>query len=222
MRGFYFITDAGLSRAGNLSDVREAVAAGVRVVQYRDKHRHPDEIRQEARRLRELCREVLFLVNDRVDVALWVDADGVHLGQDDLPYEAARELLGPDKIIGITVHNVREAREVAARGADYLGVSPIFPTRTKADAGAAGGLGLLREIRREVAVPLIAIGGINLDNAREVIRAGADGLCAISAVVTRSQVRVEIARFQALFQESPATGGRRAAGRDKSRRGMTG
>jgi thiamine-phosphate pyrophosphorylase len=202
MRGFYFITDAGLSRAGNMSDVREAVAAGVRVVQYRDKHCHPDKLREEARLLRELCRKVLFLVNDRVDLALMVDADGVHLGQEDLPYEAARELLGPDKIIGITVHNLREAREAAARGADYLGVSPIFPTRTKADAGAAGGLGLLREIRREVAVPLIAIGGINLSNARQVIRAGADGLCAISAVVTRSQVRAEIARFQALFQES--------------------
>jgi thiamine-phosphate pyrophosphorylase len=202
MHGFYFITDAGLSRAGNLSDVREAVAAGVRVVQYRDKRGHPDKLREEARLLRELCREVLFLVNDRVDLALMVDADGVHLGQEDLPYEAARERLGPDKIIGITVHNVREAREAAARGADYLGVSPIFPTRTKADAGAAGGLGLLREIRREVTVPLIAIGGINLGNAREVLRAGADGLCAISAVVTRSQVRAEIAKFQALFQES--------------------
>jgi thiamine-phosphate pyrophosphorylase len=153
--------------------------------------------------LRQLCRQVLFLVNDRVDLALEVNADGVHLGQDDLPYARARELLGRSKIIGVTVHNVREAREAAQWGADYLGVSPIFPTRTKADAGAAQGLRLLREIRKEVALPLIAIGGINLTNAVEVIRAGADGLCAISAVVTRSEVRAEIARFQELFRGEP-------------------
>jgi thiamine-phosphate pyrophosphorylase len=203
MRGFYFITDAGLSRAGNVSDVAQAVAAGVRVVQYRDKHSQPEQARAEARKLRKLCRDVLFLVNDRVDLALEVEADGVHLGQDDLPYAAARRLLGPHKIIGLTVHNVREALEAVQLGADYLGVSPIFPTRTKADAGAAGGLRLLREIRRRVSLPLIAIGGINPANAREVIRAGADGLCAISAVVTGADVRAAIEEFQQLFADEP-------------------
>ncbi len=203
MRGFYFITDAGLSRAGNVSDVAQAVAAGVRVVQYRDKHSQPEQARAEAWKLRKLCRDVLFLVNDRVDLALEVEADGVHLGQDDLPYAAARRLLGPHKIIGLTVHNVREALEGVQWGADYLGVSPIFPTRTKADAGAAGGLRLLREIRGRVSLPLIAIGGINPANAREVIRAGADGLCAISAVVTGADVRAAIEEFQQLFADEP-------------------
>lgn len=203
MRGFYFITDAGLSRAGNVSDVAQAVAAGVRVVQYRDKHSHREQARAEAWKLKKLCRDVLFLVNDRVDLALEVEADGVHLGQDDLPYAAARRLLGPHKIIGLTVHNVREALEAVQLGADYLGVSPIFPTRTKADAGAAGGLRLLREIRRRVSLPLIAIGGINPANAREVIRAGADGLCAISAVVTGADVRAAIEEFQQLFADEP-------------------
>jgi thiamine-phosphate pyrophosphorylase len=203
MRGFYFITDAGLSRAGNVSDVAQAVAAGVRVVQYRDKHCQPEQARAEAWQLRKLCRDVLFLVNDRVDLALEVEADGVHLGQDDLPYAAARRLLGPHKIIGLTVHNVREALEAVQLGADYLGVSPIFPTRTKADAGAAGGLRLLREIRGRVSLPLIAIGGINPANAREVIRAGADGLCAISAVVTGADVRAAIEEFQQLFADEP-------------------
>ena len=203
MRGFYFITDAGLSRAGNVSDVAQAVAAGVRVVQYRDKHSQPEQAREEAWQLRKLCRDVLFLVNDRVDLALEVEADGVHLGQDDLPYAAARRLLGPHKIIGLTVHNVREALEAVQLGADYLGVSPIFPTRTKADAGAAGGLRLLREIRGRVSLPLIAIGGINPANAREVIRAGADGLCAISAVVTGADVRAAIEEFQQLFADEP-------------------
>jgi thiamine-phosphate pyrophosphorylase len=202
MRGFYFITDAALSRAGNVSDVIQAVAAGVRVVQYREKNSPPDRMRQEARELRRLCRSVLFLVNDQVEVALEVGADGVHLGQDDLPYDAARKMLGPEKIIGVTVHNVEEALDAARLGADYLGVSPIFSTRTKADAGAPGGLALLREIRARVSLPLVAIGGITLANAREVVRAGADGLCAISAVVTSPEVKVEIARFQELFAET--------------------
>jgi thiamine-phosphate pyrophosphorylase len=201
MRGFYFITDPGLSRAGNLSDVREAVAAGVRVVQYRDKHAPEDRAREEAAKLRELCRGSLFLVNDRVSLALEVEADGVHLGQEDPPYAMARKLLGKNRVIGLTVHNLREALEAVELGADYLGVSPIFPTRTKIDAGAPGGLRLLREIRSRVAVPLIAIGGITLENAREVIRAGADGLCGISAVVTSPDVRGEIAKFQELFRE---------------------
>jgi thiamine-phosphate pyrophosphorylase len=201
MRGFYFITDEALSRAGNVSDVEQAVAAGVRVVQYRDKHSHPDRVRQEALELRRLCRGAFFLINDRVDVALAVDADGVHLGQDDLPYQAAREILGSKKIIGVTVHNVQEALEAEQLGADYLGVSPIFSTRTKADAGAPGGLELIREIRKRVSLPLIAIGGITLNNAREVVRAGADGLCAISAVVASLDVKAEIAKFQALFAD---------------------
>jgi thiamine-phosphate pyrophosphorylase len=199
MRGYYFITDARLSRAGNLSDVASALAAGVRVVQYREKHAGTRALVAEARKLKTLCRDALFLVNDRVDVALAVGADGVHLGQDDLPYGAARELLGPDKIIGITVHSVAEAVAAQKLGADYLGVSPIFATGTKADAGAPAGVALLRDIRPRVTLPLIAIGGLTLANAGEAIRAGAHGLCAIAAVVTREDVRAEIAKFQKLF-----------------------
>jgi thiamine-phosphate pyrophosphorylase len=160
---------------------------------------------EEAMRLKALCRGALFLINDRVDLALATYADGVHLGQQDLPYETARMLLGPEKIIGITVSSLAEALDAVQQGADYLGVSPIFPTTTKADAGEAGGLALLREIRQRVSLPLIAIDGITLANAPEVIRAGADGLCAISAVVTKPEVKAEIEKFQALFQH-PATG----------------
>ncbi len=210
MRGFYFITDRALSRAGNHRDVESALAAGVRVVQYRDKESPPELLRQEARRLRRLCRNALFLVNDRVELALEVGADGVHLGQDDLSLAEARKLLGSGKIIGVTVHNPEEALEAQRLGADYLGVSPIFFTRTKANAGYAGGLELLRQVRREVSLPLIAIGGITLANAAEVIRAGADGVCAIAAVVTRPDVRAEIEKFQELFNQetsNPETGG---------------
>jgi thiamine-phosphate pyrophosphorylase len=180
--------------------VAQAVAAGVRVVQYRRKEGKPKDLVAEARQLRDCCRSLRFLVNDRVDVALEVAADGVHLGQEDLSCHEARKLLGPGKIIGVTVHNLPEALEAQAAGADYLGVSPIFATITKADAGVPAGVALLAEIRRRVSLPLVAIGGITLDNAPQVIAAGADAVCAISAVVTKSDVRAAIAQFQALFR----------------------
>jgi thiamine-phosphate pyrophosphorylase len=199
VRGYYFITAAALSRAGNLSDVGAAVAAGVRVVQYRQKQGSTRELVAEARQLRQLCRRIRFLVNDRVDLALEVGADGVHLGQEDMPYSEARKLMGPDKIIGVTVHTVAEALAAQAAGADYLGVSPIFATATKADAGAPTGVALLAEIRRQVTLPLVAIGGITLAKAPAVIAAGADAVCAITAVVTRPEVKAEINKFQELF-----------------------
>jgi thiamine-phosphate pyrophosphorylase len=199
VRGYYFITEAILSRAGNASDVAAAVAAGVRVVQYREKQGLTCDLVAEARKLRQLCRHIRFLVNDRVDLALEVGADGVHLGQEDLPCPEARKRLGPEKIIGVTVSTVAEALTAQAHGADYLGVSPIFSTATKADAGAPTGVALLAEIRRRVALPLVAIGGITLANAPAVIAAGADAVCAIAAVVTRPEVKAEIDKFQKLF-----------------------
>ena len=199
MRGYYFITDTGLSRGGNVNDVRRALAGGVRIVQYRAKEASTRAMLAEALELKRLCQGAIFLVNDRVDVALAVDADGVHLGQDDLPYEIARRLLGPGKIIGITVSTLEEALTAAGQGADYLGVSPIFFTRTKPDAGAPGGLSLLREIRAAVDLPLAAIGGITCENAPQVIEAGADMVCAISQVVTHPDVCVAVQEFQKLF-----------------------
>jgi thiamine-phosphate pyrophosphorylase len=204
VRGYYFITEAALSRAGNLSDVAAAVAAGVRVVQYRQKAGRTRDLVAEARQLRQLCRHIWFLVNDRVDLALEVGADGVHLGQEDFSYYEARNLLGPDKIIGVTVHNVAEALAAQAAGADYLGVSPIFATATKGDAGVPAGVALLAEIRRRVRLPLVAIGGITLANAPAVIEAGADAVCAIAAVVTKPDARAEIEKFQKLFCGNPS------------------
>ena len=199
MKGYHFITDSGLSCAGNISDVGQAESCGVRIVQYRNKDANTKEMYEEAVRLREICSKALFLIDDRIDIALASDADGVHLGQSDVPYVAARKILGPDKIIGITVHNLSEALEAQRLGADYLGVSPIFPTATKPDAGKPAGIVLIEKIRALVDIPLIAIGGINLANAPDVIRAGADGLCAISAVVTKEDVGEEIRKFQELF-----------------------
>ena len=201
MRGYYFITDAKLSRAGNLSDVQHAVAAGVEAVQYRRKDASTAGLFAEAAALRKLCHRTLFLVNDRVDIALAVEADGVHLGREDLPLLAARKLLGKGKTIGLTVHSLEEARQAEAAGADYLGVSPIYTIQTKMDAGQPAGIQLIQQIKSAVKIPLVAIGGINLANAPSVIRAGADGLCAISAVVSRKDVRAKIEKYQRLFRQ---------------------
>lgn len=201
MNGFYFITDALTSRAGNINDVKNAVAAGVETVQYREKHKSAKDMCAEAMELRKICKNITFLVNDRVDVALSVNADGVHLGGDDLPYPAARKLLGKNKLIGLTAHNLKEAKEAEKMGADYIGVSPIFKTATKPDAGKPAGIKLIKEVKKSVSIPVIAIGGINLFNAPEVIRAGADGLAAIAAVVTKPDVKKSIREFQSLFRK---------------------
>ncbi len=199
MRGFYFITDAQLTRAGIFNDVKAALAAGVEVVQYRNKSLSTKEMFKEALILRKLCRKITFLINDRVDLAQALGADGVHLGQDDLPYRQARELLGKNKIIGLTVHSLSQAQDAEKIGVDYLGVSPIFGTKTKSDAGKPVGCVLIKKIKEQIALPIIAIGGINLLNAREVISAGADGLTVISALVTKTNVKKEIEKYQKLF-----------------------
>ncbi|MDO9513283.1 MAG: thiamine phosphate synthase [Elusimicrobiota bacterium] len=203
IRGYYFITDSALSRAGVLDDVSLAVKCGVGAVQYREKNASTKILFEEASRLREICRNAALIINDRIDIALAVSADGAHIGGDDMPLTEARRLLGKDKIIGVTVHNEDEAREAEALGADYLGISPVFATSTKKDAGAACGLELIKRIRSFSKLPLAAIGGINFDNAREVISAGADALCAISAVASSSDPAGAIGRFQKLFQSAP-------------------
>ncbi len=200
IRGYYFITDASLSRSGNLSDVKAALDAGVSVIQYRNKTGSSRELYEEAKMLREICRGALFLINDRADIALAVSADGIHIGQSDLPLAVARRILGKEKVIGVTVHNAEEARDAEEGGADYLGLSPIFETSTKKDAGKPCGVEMIRKVKKAVKIPVVAIGGINLENAGEVVSAGADALCAISNVVAAEDVRKRIEKYQKLFE----------------------
>ena len=200
IKGYYFITDAGLSLSGNERDVIEALKSGVTVIQYRDKGRMGRDALVEASRLRKLCKRALFIVNDRVDIALACGADGVHLGQDDIPCRTARKLLGKKRIIGVTARSVAEARKAVLDGADYVAVSPVFKTGTKEDAGEPVGIELIKKIKKLVKTPLVAIGGINLYNARGVIIAGADAVCAISCVVTKKDVSEEIKKFQRLYK----------------------
>jgi thiamine-phosphate pyrophosphorylase len=199
MKGYYFITDSKLSRRGNISDVRCALAAGVEIVQYREKSLDTHLMYLEALKLRKLCKDITFIVNDRLDLTLAVGADGLHLGQEDIPYAVARRILGGRKIIGLTVNTLKEALEAQQLGVDYIGVAPIFATGTKTGAGRSVGTRMLKAVRKKIKIPIVAIGGINLHNAPEVIQSGADGLCAISAVVTKPDVKKEILKFQRLF-----------------------
>lgn len=199
IKGYYFITDSILSKAGNLSDIKNAILAGTKVIQYRNKTGTSKELYEEAIKIKNICSDAIFLINDRIDIAQAVDVDGVHLGQDDIPLKAARRIMGGNKIIGVTVHNVPEAIEAENNGADYLGVSPVFYTGTKPDAGAPAGIELIKEIKKVSKLPVAAIGGINLSNASDVVSAGADALCAISAVVSAADVKCEIEKFQRLF-----------------------
>jgi len=193
---FYFITDPKLTKKTIIEDIEAALIAGVKTIQYREKEKTTKAMIEEAAQIKELCKDkAIFLINDRVDVALAVNADGVHLGQDDMPYGIARLLLGHDKIIGLTAHNVEEAISAQNLGADYVGASPIFETKTKLDAGKAAGLTLIKNIKEKIDIPIVGIGGINLDNVTSVIQAGANAAVAISAVVTKDDVEEECRKF---------------------------
>ena len=200
IRGYYFVTDSELSKKGSLSDVENAVAAGAKVVQYRNKTATSKRLYEEAFEIIRRCPNSVFIINDRVDIALAIDADGVHIGQEDIPYVFARKLLGSKKIIGVTVHSVEQAKEASKHGANYVAVSPIYHTKTKHDAGHPVGIELLKKVKENVTIPVIAIGGIDHSNARSVVEAGADGLCAISCVITSNDVKAEVRKFQELFK----------------------
>ncbi|MFH1641959.1 MAG: thiamine phosphate synthase [Nanoarchaeota archaeon] len=193
---FYFITDSKLTKKDIFEDAKSAIKAGVKIIQYREKDKSTKEMVKEATILKKICKDnALFLVNDRIDVAMAVNADGVHLGKDDMPYDIARLLLGNNKIIGLTVHNIKEAIQAKNIGADYVGASPIFKTKTKLDAGIPAGLSLIKKIKQKKDIPVIGIGGINLNNVTSVIQAGADSAVAISAVVTKDNVEKECRSF---------------------------
>ena len=207
----YLVTDRRLSLGRSTVEVvAAAVSGGVTCVQLREKHCSTREFLEEARRVRELLvgTGVPLIINDRLDVALAVAADGVHLGQNDMHISDARRLVGERLVIGISAESVADAIRAEAEGADYIGVSPVFTTPTKMDTAPPLGLEGLREIRRAVSLPLVAIGSIRHDNAAEVLRAGADGLAVVSAIVSAPCPRTAAAglrqRIQSTHNEEPA------------------
>jgi len=180
----YVILDRATAAGRDLVEILDAaIAGGARMVQLREKTWPSGQLLPLAERLRTRCRQsgVTFVMNDRVDLAVVLEADGVHLGQDDLPPRLARPLLRPGMILGVSTHSVEQARRAQADGADYVAVGAMFPTQTKPDFELVGPA-LVRAVRSEIRVPLVGIGGITPQNAGEVIRAGADGVAVISAV----------------------------------------
>jgi len=182
----YLVTDRGLANGRTMLDiVKAAVQGGVTCVQLREKICSTLEFIEQAFAVKKFLKDrgVPLIINDRVDVALAVAADGVHLGQTDMPLEIAQKIVGGSMIIGISAESLEDAVEAEKGGADYLGVSPIYATPTKTDTAPPLGLAGLRAIREAVKLPLVGIGGLNQDNAAGVIRNGGDGVAVVSAIV---------------------------------------
>jgi thiamine-phosphate pyrophosphorylase len=193
----YVVLDRTAARGRDLVELLAlALAGGSRMIQLREKEWPSGRLLPLAEKLRAACAAAgaTFIVNDRVDLALAVGADGVHLGQDDLPARAARPLLRPGMILGISTHSVEQARAAQADGADYVAVGSMFATTSKADFQLVGP-DLMRKLRGEIRVPLVGIGGITPDNVSEVIQAGADGVAVISAVCAAPDPKAAAAGF---------------------------
>jgi thiamine-phosphate pyrophosphorylase len=193
----YVVLDRSVARGRDLAAILDAtIAGGCRMVQLREKEWPSGRLLPVAERLRARCRAagVTFIVNDRVDLALAVDADGVHVGQDDLPPRAARPLLRPGMILGRSTHSVAQARQAQGDGADYVAVGSMFQTATKPDFELVGPE-LMRNVRPHVRVPLVGIGGITVDNVGRVIAAGADGVAVVSGVCAADDPEAATRRF---------------------------
>jgi len=183
----YLVTDRGLSRGRSTIEIlRCAVRGGVTCVQLREKDCPVREFIEQANSIKDFLRlhDIPLIINDRVDVAQAVRADGVHLGQSDMPLHVARDIIKDSMIIGISAESLEDAIAAEKGGADYIGVSPIYATPTKTDTAPALGLEGLQAIRQAVQIPLVGIGGLSKDNAAEVIKHGADGVAVVSAIVS--------------------------------------
>lgn len=180
----YLLTDTLIAGMSHIQIVRSAIDAGIKTIQLREKNLPKREIYNLAISIREITsrHNIVFIVNDYVDIAMAVNADGVHLGQEDMSVEAARRIIGKDMLIGISTHTLSQAIKAQGAGADYVGFGPMFHTMTK-DAGKPRGITALRRIRNHVHIPIVAIGGITWDNVNKVLGAGADAAALASGIL---------------------------------------
>jgi len=202
LSGLYVIIDTEMLKGRSHAEVTiQVIRGGARVVQLRDKYLSKDKLLAVGLALKSICaeRNVLFTMNDYLDIALAAGADGLHLGQGDLPVKAARQLLPLDKILGISTTNVEQAVTGLADGADHVAVGSIYPTSTKETAVVVG-LESLRQVRQAVSAPLVAIGGINKDNVADVIAAGADAVAVISGVIAADSPEVASRQIAGIFE----------------------
>lgn len=198
----YLVTDRNMLRERELGQSIElAIQGGVTLVQLREKSVSTREFLQLAIRVKEITSHyrIPLIINDRLDIALAVDADGLHVGQDDLPVLKARELLGPRKIIGVSASTLAEAHLAQQQGADYLGVGAVLSTSTKTDAPEVS-LEQLEIIKRSVTIPVVAIGGINETNLKQVLATGIDGVSVVSAILAKEDILIAAKRLQELIK----------------------
>lgn len=191
MKGLYVITDEELYKGRtHLEIALSALKGGAKIIQLRDKNSSDKYFYEAALKIKKFCElyKAKFIINDRIHICLAVNADGVNVGQNDLPCSVVREILGKDKIIGISCSTYDEAILAEKEGADYIGLGPIFSTNTKTDYECITGLELISKLKKEINIPIAAIGGINKDNILEVKDKGADMLCVVSAVVNEKNV----------------------------------
>ncbi len=209
--GLYVVTDAGLSRGRSHEQIAvRALDGGANVIQLRDKSKSTLELYNTALRLQEMASRAgaLFIVNDRIEVALAVEAHGLHIGQDDLPADVARKLLGPKPVLGVSVENGEQAEQAERDGADYVAIGPIYEARgTKDDAGPPVGVRAITKLRQYTDLPIVAIGGIKPEAVGDVIGAGADGVAVVSAVVSAENVAEAAAELRGLILVARASRG---------------
>lgn len=199
----YAITDRHWLNGRSLYEVvKESLDGGVTFLQLREKQLDEDHFLEEAKKLQGLCSEynVPFIINDNVEIALAINADGVHIGQSDMEMKEAREKLGPDKIIGVSAHTKEEALLAQAQGADYLGVGAVFPTSSKDDAESVS-YETLKEICEVVSIPVVAIGGITKDNLHQLSGSGISGVSVISAIYAQSDIKEAARELKQCVQE---------------------
>ncbi len=200
--GLQLILDKEIVGKRDLAKIaEEAIGGGATIIQLRDKVSSDNILLKEAKGLRRITKAggCIFIVNDRVDIAIASDADGVHLGQDDLPYEEARRLIGDDKLVGISTHSLEEAAAAQALGADYIGVGPIFATTTKLDLEPIG-LDIASSISEEIAIPAFFIGGITAANVHEIIERGARHIAVASAILNSKDIAETTREFVDLLE----------------------
>jgi len=198
----YLILDKKTAGEASVSDIAaRAAGAGSTIIQLRDKSGKKETLLKDAYSIKKaLCgTQALFIINDYVDVAKIVDADGVHLGQSDTPIRTARRILGKDKIVGISCHNLRQALDARRQGADYIGIGPVYPTPTKPDHRPVG-LRLLRAVSRKVGIPFFAIGNINPGNLKEVKAAGAERIAVCRAALKSKDIKASIKGLGSLLK----------------------
>jgi len=206
----YPIIDSSLVTLDNIGKTAEAIIdGGAKILQLRAKSLSSKEFLETARIIRKITKDkgTVFIVNDRVDIALLTDADGVHLGQGDLPVKEARRLLGNNKIIGYSTHNLREALEAVRLPVDYISFGPIFPTKTKEDTQTPKGLKGLSEVRKAVEIPIVAIGGITETNMAHVLKEGVESVAMISEILTSLDISKKLNRLIAIAKDRLKTEG---------------